>query len=102
MIWSSSSNATTRCITATERREMWEVVRQWFHRYFSDPQAVVLLVLLAGGFSIVLFMGDMLKPVLAALVIAYLLEGLVRILARIGVTRRRGVILVFSLFMALL
>jgi len=81
---------------------MWEVVRQWFHRYLSDPQAVVLLVLLVGGFSVVLFMGNMLTPVLAALVIAYLLEGLVRILARIGVVRPRGVILVFTLFMALL
>ncbi len=81
---------------------MLEVFLGWFRRNFSDPRAVVLLVLLAIGFSIVMFMGKMLAPVLAALVIAYLLEGMVRVLERFGITRPRGVILVFALFMAVL
>ncbi len=81
---------------------MLEMFRGWFRRYFSDPQAVVLLMLLAMGFGIVLFMGKMLVPVLAALVIAYLLEGMVRILERLGMKRSRGVILVFALFMTVL
>lgn len=81
---------------------MIEVLRSWFRRYLSDPQAVVLLVLLAGGFGIVLFMGGMLAPVLVALVIAYLLEGLVRLLENLGVGRLRSVIVVFTLFMTLL
>ena len=48
---------------------------QWFKRTSSDPQLVVLLTLLVGGFVVVITMGDMLLPVLAALVIAYLLEA---------------------------
>lgn len=81
---------------------MFEVLRSWFRRYFSDPQAAVLLMLVAAGFGIVIFMGDMLAPVLAALVIAYLLEGLVRPLERAGVRRLHSVILVFTLFMTVL
>ena len=54
-----------------------EVVKDWYHRYFADPQAVLLAALLLGGFTVVLTMGTMLAPVLASMVVAYLLEGLV-------------------------
>jgi putative permease len=77
-----------------------EVVRQWFQRYFSDPQAVLLAVLLVLGFGIVLTMGTMLAPVLASIVIAYLLEGIVHALERRGAPRSRVVLLVFLIFMA--
>ncbi len=76
-----------------------EVVRQWFQRYFSDPQAVLLAVLLILGFGIVLTMGSMLAPVLASIVIAYLLEGVVHAMERRGAPRFRVVILVFLVFM---
>ncbi len=78
------------------------VISKWFRRYFSDPQAVLLVVLLALGFGVVLTMGRMLTPVLAAIVIAYLLEGLVRILEREGGGRTTSVILVFLGFMTFL
>ncbi len=79
---------------------MLEILRSWYRRYLSDPQAVMLLLILVVGFGIVLTLGDMLAPVLAALVIAYLLEGVVRYFERHGTPRLRAVILVFSLFMA--
>ena len=72
---------------------------QWFKRTFSDPQLVVLLTLLVGGFVVVITMGDMLLPVLAALVIAYLLEGLVAPLQRLGMPRMVAVGIVFILFL---
>jgi len=77
-----------------------EILRAWFRRYFSDPQAVLLLLILVIGFGIVLTFGHMLAPVLAAMVIAYLLEGVVRYFERHGVRRLRAVILVFGLFSA--
>lgn len=79
-----------------------EIIRQWFHRYFSDPQAVLLAVLLVGGFTVVLTMGKMLAPVLASIVIAYLLEGIVHALECRGAPRFRVVLLVFMVFMAFL
>ncbi|HEY9148019.1 MAG TPA: AI-2E family transporter, partial [Gammaproteobacteria bacterium] len=78
------------------------LIRQWFERYFSDPQAVVLAVILLLGFGIVLTMGTMLAPVLASIVIAYLLEGIVLPLERRGAPRNRVFILVFLVFMAFL
>ncbi len=79
---------------------MLEILRAWYRRYFSDPQAVMLLLILVIGFGIVLTFGHMLAPVLAAMVIAYLLEGVVRYFERHGVRRLRAVILVFGLFSA--
>ncbi len=76
------------------------LIKEWFQRYFSDPQAVALAVLLLIGFSVVLFMGKMLAPVLASLVIAFLLEGIIHVLQQRGAQRTRVVILVFLSFMA--
>src|SRR3569623_1412061 len=47
---------------------------RWLRRYFSDPQGVILIVLLVVGFGAVIFLGDMLAPVLASIVLAYLLD----------------------------
>jgi len=74
-------------------------ITDWFKRTFADPQVMLLAVLLAAGFGIVVYMGDMLAPVLASLVIAYLLEGLVGLLQRNGVPRLLAVSIVFVLFM---
>lgn len=79
-----------------------KVVREWFQRYFSDPQVVILALLLLLGFVIVLTMGRMLTPVLAALVLAYLLDGVVMGLQSRGVPRIAAVSTVFLLFMVFL
>jgi putative permease len=76
-----------------------QVLTQWFRRYFSDPQIVFLSVFLLTLFAILLTLGRMLTPVLASIVIAYLLEGMVALLQRRGWHRLVSVILVFALFM---
>lgn len=53
---------------------MFNVIGGWFHKYFSDPEAVLLIVLLFIGFGIIIFMGDILAPVLASIIIAYFLQ----------------------------
>jgi len=79
---------------------MLEILNRWYKKYFSDPQAVILTVILIVGFTVVITMGKMLTPVLAAVVIAYLLEGIVRYLEQRGVRRLMAVILVFIAFFA--
>lgn len=79
-----------------------ELLRRWFMHYLSNPQVVILGVVLVLGFVVVLTMGQMLAPVLAALVLAYLLDGLVSVLQRHGVPRLWAVIVVFILFMVFL
>jgi len=78
------------------------ILENWYRRYFSDPQAVFLTFILIIGFTIVLTMGDMLTPVLAAIVIAYLLEGVVRYMEKQGSKRIIAVAVVTLLFVAFL
>jgi putative permease len=78
---------------------MMQVVTEWFKRYFSDPQIVFLTLFLIFFFGVVITMGDMLAPVLASIVIAYLLEGIVGLLERQSLPRLLSVIIVFILFM---
>lgn len=76
-----------------------QLLTDWFRRQFSNPQVVYLSLILLVGFGLVLTLGNMLLPVLAGLVIAYLLEGLVGLLERRGLKRIFAVVLVFSGFM---
>ncbi|MCB1777774.1 MAG: AI-2E family transporter, partial [Candidatus Competibacteraceae bacterium] len=57
-----------------------KILNEWFERFFHDPQAVILTVVLVLGTSVILLMGRDLAPVLASIVIAYLLEGIVQAL----------------------
>jgi putative permease len=81
---------------------MFSQLKDWYHRNFSDPQVVILALLLVAGVVLVMTFGQMLAPVFASVVVAYLLEGLVARLQRIGIPRLIAVMVVFSAFMAVL
>jgi len=74
----------------------------WTRRVLPNSQAVSLAILLIVGFVMVLSLARMLMPVFAALVIAYLLEGLVAIGEREGLPRLVAVLIVYAFFLALL
>ena len=75
-------------------------IRAWFERHLADPQVMGLAVVLLAGFSIIFLTGEMLAPVIASIIIAYLLEGLVGVFQRNGLPRLVAVLLVFLGFMA--
>ncbi len=75
-----------------------QLIRQWFRRHFDNPQVIGLAAVLVVGMALFLFFGGMLAPVIAALVLAYLLEGVVRFLERLHVPRMPAVVLVFLIF----
>jgi len=77
------------------------LMRLWWQRYFSDPQALILLILLGSGLLIVLTMGNMLAPVFASIVIAYLLEGIVRRLIRLNINRFVSSVITFIFFLVI-
>ena len=77
---------------------MSNIFTQWFQRRFSDPQAVFLALFLLIGFSVVIYMGQMLAPVIASIIIAYLLESSVTRLEQRGVPRLFIVIVYVLLF----
>lgn len=75
------------------------ILAQWFKQTFSDPQIVFLTLFLVLATLLVLSVGDMLMPVIASAVIAYLLEGVASLLERRGVNRMFAVVSVFIFFM---
>ncbi len=79
-----------------------QIVKDWFHKYLTDPQAVLLAVLLLVGFTIVITMGAVLAPVLASVIVAYLLEGLVRLMVARRIPRMAAVLMVYTFFLAVL
>lgn len=80
---------------------MTTIFTRWFKRNFSSPATIVLSMLLIVGFFIILTVGDILGPILWALVFAYLLESVVSIMRRKGVPRIWAVLVVFSGFIGL-
>jgi len=75
-------------------------ISNWFRRQLANPQVVTLsLALLSLSIALYLF-GDMLAPVLAAIVIAYLLQGVIGRLTNIGLPHLPSVIIVFVSFIA--
>lgn len=76
------------------------LISNWFRRHFSDPQVVILTVLLLIGSAAILMLGNILAPVIASVVLAYLLEGLVGLLERYGIPRLLAVLFVFLIFTA--
>ncbi len=81
---------------------MIDIFNRWFQRHFSDPQVIFLVVFLVLSFAVVIGFNDTLAPVFAAVVIAYLLEGLVVILNQRIKRRIISVILVFVGFLTAL
>ena len=81
---------------------MFNFINTWYKRYFTDPQASLLVILLTLGLIIFVTMGKMLAPLLAAIIIAYLLEGAVSKLQIKDISRFSSVNIVYSLFLVLM
>lgn len=81
---------------------MFNMIKSWFNRYFSDPQLVILALLLSIGFVLIFTLGDMLTPVFLSIIIAYLLEGMVAGLQKWKLPRFAAVVVVFILFITCL
>jgi len=80
---------------------MWKVVDSWINRYFADEEAVLLVILMAGALLVIVTMGQVLAPFLAAVVLAFLLQGVVNLLKRWHVPHLLAVALVFCAFISL-
>jgi len=81
---------------------MLKVFRAFVSRYFSNEEALVLALLLFAGFAVILTLGGMLAPVFAGLVLAFLMQGLVRQLERLHLPRLLAVCLVYAFFIGVL
>jgi len=81
---------------------MIEVIKGWFEKHFSDPQAIILISILVFGAILVLYWGKILTPVLAGIIIAYVLEGLVSRFQHLGLPRLVAFLFSYALFITAL
>ncbi|MBV1840154.1 MULTISPECIES: AI-2E family transporter [Photobacterium] len=81
---------------------MLDMLNRWYQRRFSDPHAVSLVAILLGGFLTIYFFGNLIAPLLVAIVLAYLLEWPVMKLVRLGLPRTLAVMAVLLVFAGLM
>lgn len=81
---------------------MFKIVNEWYKQYFSDKEAVILIFIIGVSLFIVLTLGKYLAPVLTALVLAYLLQGLINVLQKRGLPRKLAFSVAYLLFLGLL
>lgn len=81
---------------------MLEMLRNWYIRRLSDPQTMGLLAILLFGFLAIYFFGNLIAPLLIAIVLAYLLEMPIRFLnLRLRFPRIMATIIVFGSFISI-
>lgn len=81
---------------------MLEMLRNWYIRRLSDPQTMGLLAILLFGFLAIYFFGNLIAPLLIAIVLAYLLEMPIRFLnLRLRFPRIMATVFVFGSFISI-
>jgi putative permease len=79
-----------------------ELISNWVRRQLANPQLVGLVLVLTVVALIIYLAGHVLAPVFAAMIIAYLLTGLVRRLRHLKVPKFVAVGLAYLLFVSIL
>ncbi len=80
---------------------MINIFKSWYKKYFSNPEAILLLLFLVTIFGLIMTIGGILTPVIASLIIAYLLEWWVNMLMQHKISRRVAYIVVYIAFLAI-
>jgi putative permease len=78
-----------------------EIFQRWYERYFFEEESILLLVLLTIALALLLTIGDIITPVLAAIVLAYLMQGISNSLTSRGMPQWVGVSFSFLVFVGL-
>ncbi len=80
---------------------MLDIFHKWYRRYLFEEESVLLLVLLTIAVVLLMTIGDILAPVLAALVLAFLMQGVAGQLERHGVPEWLGVSIAYIVFVGI-
>jgi putative permease len=77
---------------------MLDIFNKWSKRYLFEEEAILLLVLLVISVALLMTIGDILAPMLAAIVLAFLMQGLSTQLQSHGLPQWAGVAIAFLVF----
>jgi putative permease len=76
-----------------------EIISGWINRHFSNEEAIYLVVMIAVIFLLLFTLGGVLAPILIGLVLAFLLQGMVRWLMDLRLSEAVAVYVTFLLFL---
>ena len=81
---------------------MRQVLNKWVARYFADEEALILILLLITALLIIAFLGSVLAPMFAAIVLAFLLQGVVVTFKNWGLGHTTSVVLTVGVFVCVI
>jgi putative permease len=84
----------------SNRNPILNSISDWFNRNFSDPSALGLFFTIVFLLLIIEFFGSLLEPVIVSIVIAYLLDALVKFLEKWHLPHIAAVMISYCLFIA--
>ena len=79
---------------------MLNILKQWYQRYFTDPQTVMFAFILVFGALLIVVMNAHLMPILIGIIIAYLFEGLVVRMQQASLNRTVAASIVTAIILA--
>ncbi len=79
---------------------MFKILQQWYQRHFTDPQTVIFAFILIVGSLLVFSLNAHLMPILIAVILAYLTEGLVSWMKTVNFNRTLAASIVTTLMVA--
>ncbi|MFM1896837.1 MAG: hypothetical protein RLZZ385_1911 [Pseudomonadota bacterium] len=77
---------------------MRKLLHDFYDRYFHDEESLILVILLTLSLFLLWALGEVLAPLIASVIIAYLMQGGVNTLRRRGVPQRLSFALIYALF----
>ncbi|MGI9251592.1 MAG: AI-2E family transporter [Pseudohongiellaceae bacterium] len=80
---------------------MRKLFEDFYNRYFDDEESVILLILLLSGLGVLLLLGNVIAPLITAIIIAYLMQGLVNLLLQYRLPKWLAFGLVYTVFIGL-
>lgn len=81
---------------------MLHVFRTWIEKYFSNEEALLLVLILIASWVILVTLGPIIAPMIAGIIIAFLLQGLVDRMKKWGAPHLASVTIAFAFLVALL
>jgi putative permease len=76
---------------------MLDIFKSWYKRYFSNPEAIILLLVLVVIFGLWILVGEIFAPVIVSLVIAYLLGWWINLLVNHNIPRNFAYLIIYYL-----
>ncbi|HIG41874.1 MAG: AI-2E family transporter [bacterium] len=78
---------------------MIDVVRGWIDRFLSEEEAMLLAMLLVVSTLVIIFMGKILAPLMTGIVLAYVMQGIIKVMKKYHIPNGLAVAGTFVLFL---